>query len=254
MRRWAIWGGGAFGVAIAAALTYLQLQGALWPEPLRELGRLATNREALRRLLEEQRGFAPIIFILIQAAQVVAAPIPGELTGFLGGYFFGTLWGFIYSEVGLTLGSIVAFGLGHWLGQPFVRRLVKPETYDRFAFLTETRGVLVSFVLFLIPGFPKDFLSYLLGVSPMRFLPFLLVCALGRMPGTYLLSLQGDRVGGRAYLQGLIILTALAVLCVVAYLTRGHIFAWARNPTGASPEGGPPGKPAASPGGEDGRR
>jgi uncharacterized membrane protein YdjX (TVP38/TMEM64 family) len=254
MRRWAIWGGGAFGVAIAAALTYLQLQGALWPEPLRELGRLATNREALRRLLEEQRGFAPIIFILIQAAQVVAAPIPGELTGFLGGYFFGTLWGFIYSEVGLTLGSIAAFGLGHWLGQPFVRRLVKPETYERFAFLTETRGVLVSFVLFLIPGFPKDFLSYLLGVSPMRFLPFLLVCALGRMPGTYLLSLQGDRVGGRAYLQGLIILTALAVLCVVAYLTRGHIFAWARNPTGASPEGGPPGKPAASPGGEDGRR
>jgi len=254
MRRWAIWGGGAFGVAIAAALVYLQLQGALWPEPLRELGRLATNREALRRLLEEQRGFAPIIFILIQAAQVVAAPIPGELTGFLGGYFFGVLWGFIYSQIGLTLGSVVAFGLGHWLGQPFVRRLVKPETYDRFAFLTETRGVLVSFVLFLIPGFPKDFLSYLLGVSPMRFLPFLLVCALGRMPGTYLLSLQGDRVGGRAYLQGLIILTALAVLCVVAYLTRGHIFAWARNPTGASPEGGPPGKPAASPGGEDGRR
>lgn len=254
MRRWAIWGGGAFGVAIAAALAYLQLQGALWPEPLRELGRLSTNREALRRLLEEQRAFAPVIFILIQAAQVVAAPIPGELTGFLGGYFFGVLRGFVYSEVGLTLGSIVAFGLGHWLGQPFVRRLVKPETYDRFAFLTETRGVLVSFVLFLIPGFPKDFLSYLLGVSPMRFLPFLLVCALGRMPGTYLLSLQGDRVGGRAYLQGLIILTAVVVLCVVAYLTRGHIFAWARNPTGASPEGGPPGKPAASPGGEDGRR
>ncbi len=254
MRRWAIWGGGAFGVAIAATLAYLQLQGALWPEPLRELGRLATNREALRRLLEGHGAFAPVTFIFIQAAQVVAAPIPGELTGFLGGYFFGVLWGFVYSEVGLTLGSIVAFGLGHWLGQPFVRRLVKPETYDRFAFLTETRGVLVSFVLFLIPGFPKDFLSYLLGVSPMRFLPFLLVCALGRMPGTYLLSLQGDRVGGRAYLQGLIILTALAVLCVVAYLTRGHIFAWARNPTGTSPEGGAPGKPAASPGGEDGRR
>jgi uncharacterized membrane protein YdjX (TVP38/TMEM64 family) len=254
MRRWAIWGGGAFGVAIAAALAYLQLQGALWPEPFRELGRLATNREALRRLLKGHGAFAPVTFILIQAAQVVAAPIPGELTGFLGGYFFGALWGFIYSQIGLTLGSVIAFGLGHWLGQPFVRRLVKPETYDRFAFLTETRGVLVSFVLFLIPGFPKDFLSYLLGVSPMRFLPFLLVCALGRMPGTYLLSLQGDRVGGRAYLQGLIILTAMAVLCVVAYLTRGHIFAWARNPTGASPEGGPPGKPAASPGGEDGRR
>ncbi|MGH7362724.1 MAG: TVP38/TMEM64 family protein [Candidatus Methylomirabilales bacterium] len=254
MRRWAIWGGGAFGVAIVLGLAYLHVQGALWPEPLRELGRLATNREALRRLLEEHRAFAPVIFILVQAAQVVAAPIPGELTGFLGGYFFGVLRGFIYSQLGLTLGSVVAFGLGHWLGQPFVRRLVKPETYERFAFLTETRGVLVTFVLFLIPGFPKDYLSYLLGVSPMRFLPFLLVCALGRMPGTYLLSLQGDRVGGRAYLQGLIILTAVAVLCVVAYLTRGHIFAWARSPAGASPEGGPPGKPAASPRGEDGRR
>ena len=254
MRRWAIWSGAAAGAAIAAALAYLQLQGAVWPEPLRELARLATSREALRRVLEEHRAVAPLIFILIEAAQVVAAPIPGEVTGFLGGYFFGALKGFIYSEIGLILGSIIAFGLGHWLGRPFVRRLIKPETYDRFAFLTETRGVLVAFVLFLIPGFPKDSLSYLLGVSPMRFLPFLLVCALGRMPGIYLLSLQGDRLGGRAYLQGLIILTAVAVLCVVAYLTRGHIFAWARNPGGNSAEGAPPVKPAAHPEGEDGRR
>lgn len=254
MRRWAIWGGAATGAAAAVTLAYLHLQGALWPEPLRELGRLATNREALRRLLEQHGAFAPVTFILIQAAQVVAAPVPGELTGFLGGYFFGVLRGFIYSAIGLTLGSTIAFGLGHWLGQPFVRRLVKPETYERFAFLAETRGVLAAFVLFLIPGFPKDYLSYLLGVSPMRFLPFLLVCGLGRMPGTYLLSLQGDRVGGRAYLQGLIILTALAVLSVVGYLTRGHIFAWARNPTGSSAEGAPPAKPAASTGGEDGRR
>lgn len=254
MRRWTIWVGAAAGLAIAFALAYLYVPGVIWPEPLRELARLATSREALRRVLEEHRAVAPVIFILIEAGQVVAAPIPGEVTGFLGGYFFGALKGFIYSEIGLILGSAIAFGLGHWLGRPFIRRLVKPETYERFAFLTETRGVLVAFVLFLIPGFPKDSLSYLLGVSPMRFLPFLLVCALGRMPGIYLLSLQGDRVGGRAYLQGLIILTAVAVLSVVAYLTRGHIFAWARNPSGDSVKGGPPGKPAASPRGEDGRR
>jgi len=254
MRRWAIWGAGAAALAVTLALAYLQLRGADWPEPLRELGRLATNREALRRLLEEQKGFAPVVFIVIQAAQVVAAPIPGELTGFLGGYVFGVLRGFIYSQIGLTLGSVAAFGLGHWLGQPFVRRMVKPESYERLAFLTETRGLLVTFVLFLIPGFPKDYLSYLLGVSPMRFLPFLLICALGRMPGTYLLSLQGDRGGGREYLQGVILLTAAAVLCVVAYLTRGHLFAWARNPAGGSPERRPSGKGPAGQGGEDGHR
>ncbi|MBI3003767.1 MAG: TVP38/TMEM64 family protein, partial [candidate division NC10 bacterium] len=235
MRRWTIWGGAAAGLAVAFLLVYLHMGGMLWPEPLRELARLATSREALRRVLEEHRAVAPVLFILIQAAQVVAAPIPGEVTGFLGGYFFGVLKGFIYSAIGLTLGSVLAFGLGHWLGQPFVRRLVKPETYERFAFLTETRGALVAFVLFLIPGFPKDYLSYLLGVSPMRFLPFLVVCALGRLPGTYLLSLQGDRVGGRAYLQGLIILTAVVVLCVVGYLARGHISTWAQGNLGQPP-------------------
>lgn len=250
MRRWTIWGGAAAGLTVAFVLVYLHIGGILWPEPLRELVRLATSREALRRVLEEHRAVAPLIFILIQAAQVVAAPIPGEVTGFLGGYFFGVLEGFVYSEIGLTLGSIIAFGLGHWLGQPFVRRLVKPETYERFAFLTETRGVLAAFVLFLIPGFPKDYLSYLLGVSPMRFLPFLVVCALGRMPGTYLLSLQGDRVGGRAYLQGLIILTAVAVLCVVGYLTRGRIFAWAQG----NPAQAPTREAAPGDGGDDGHR
>ena len=60
---------------------------------------------------------APFFFILIQVLQVIFAPIPGEASGLLGGYLFGALPSFIYSSIGLTMGSAAAFGFGRLLRQ-----------------------------------------------------------------------------------------------------------------------------------------
>jgi len=62
------------------------------------------------------------IFILIQITQVVAAPIPGELTGLIGGYIYGPLWGTLYSTIGLTIGSWIAFSLARRLGEPLLKK------------------------------------------------------------------------------------------------------------------------------------
>ena len=70
------------------------------------------------------------MFIGIQIAQVIAAPVPGEATGFIGGYIFGTLTGFIYSTIGLTIGSLINFGIGRLLGERFVRRLISNERFQ----------------------------------------------------------------------------------------------------------------------------
>src|SRR3989304_95117 len=83
-----------------------------------------TNDKALPRDAKQAGPWGPLVFIGLQALQVVVAPIPGEATGVIGGYLFGTLPGLIYSTIGLTLGSCLGFGLGRWLGLPFVRRFV----------------------------------------------------------------------------------------------------------------------------------
>ena len=192
----------------------------------RELFEFYANRKAIAQYIKDAGPYGPIVFIVLQTMQVVAAPIPGEATGILGGYLFGTLPGLIYSTIGLTLGSCLGFGLGRWLGLPFVRRFVKQETYHRFDFLTRAGGELVVFLLFLIPGFPKDILCFLLGASPLPFGTFFLVSTVGRIPGTWLLSIQGTQVRGQQYVSLFILLSLLAVALLVLHLNRDRFFDW----------------------------
>jgi uncharacterized membrane protein YdjX (TVP38/TMEM64 family) len=72
-----------------------------------------------------------------------------------------------------------------------VERLVKAETIERYDYVMKHKGLLLAFLMFLIPGFPKDFLCYLLGLGHMRQRDFLLVSATGRLLGTILLTMGG---------------------------------------------------------------
>jgi uncharacterized membrane protein YdjX (TVP38/TMEM64 family) len=192
----------------------------------RDLVQFYSSKKEVGAFVNRFGAYAPLAFIVIQSLQVVLAPIPGEATGILGGYLFGTGLGFLYSTMGLTLGSILAFGLGRWLGLPLVRRLVSEKVYHRFDFISRTGGELVTLVCFLIPGFPKDYLCFLLGVSPLQFGVFLVICAFGRMPGTWLLSIQGAKVRNAQYTEFVIYLLVAAAAAVLAYIYRDAIFRW----------------------------
>jgi len=152
---------------------------------------LLTSKQRLLDYIQEYEQNAAIIFIGFQILQVVAAPLPGEVTGFVGGILFGPWWGVVYSTIGLAIGSWIAFLLARWLGRPIVERLVKRETIDRYDYVMKHKGLLLAFLLFLIPGFPKDILCYILGLGHMRQRDFLLISISGRLFGTVLLTLGG---------------------------------------------------------------
>jgi len=120
--------------------------------------------------LQEWGVLGPVFFIALQTLQVILSPIPGEATGFLGGYLFGERLGFVYSTIGLTLGSLAAFGVGRLLGAHYVRRRVRQQTWDTLRFIIEAEGAILCFIVFLIPGFPKDITSYLFCLSPLPLL------------------------------------------------------------------------------------
>jgi len=218
----------AAGSLLIGALLYFSFSSNPFIVKYRELARLYSSRREVKHLLERAGPYAPIVFIILQALQVVLAPIPGEATGFLGGWVFGTALGFIYSSIGLTLGSMLAFGLGRWLGLPIVRRLVSEGVYHKFDFVARAGGELVTLLFFLIPGFPKDYLCFLLGVSPLPFGTFLVIATFGRMPGTWLLSIQGAKVGSARYTEFVIFLTIAAAAALLAYIYRDEIFHWVR--------------------------
>jgi uncharacterized membrane protein YdjX (TVP38/TMEM64 family) len=132
----------------------------------------------------------------------------------------------LYSTIGLTVGSTLAFLLGRWLEINFVTRIVRPETLNRFDFLMERQGALVAFFLFIIPGFPKDYLCFILGLSHMPLRLFLVMSTVGRLPGTLMLSLQGAKVYEGDYLVSGILLGLCLLLGLVLYYWRETLYEW----------------------------
>lgn len=188
-----------------------------------------SSSDKLSKFLQSLGPYSPAVFVLFQIFQVVAAPFPGELTGVAGGYVYGQTMGFVLSTLGLTIGSWVAFELASILGRPFVERFVSQEVLNKFDFLTTNAGATICFLFFLIPGFPKDYLSYLLGLSRMKLSTFLIVSIIGRIPGTYLLTVQGAKFRSQEYYAVAIFAAISAVILLLAYLYRNQIYHWIKH-------------------------
>ena len=193
------------------------------------LVRLYVDKRFLKQTLEAWGILGPVIFIGLQALQVIIAPIPGELTGILGGYLFGQWIGLLYSTVGLTVGSVAAFAVGRWLGAHYVQRLVSPDTWGKMGFIVEAEGAILCFIVFLIPGLPKDMTCYLFGLSPMPFWVFALISTVGRIPGTWILSAQGAHTASGDYLEVLLLTAVVVAVALPLYYYRNRVVEWFRD-------------------------
>ena len=188
--------------------------------------RLFSDREQIRQFISSFGSSAPPIFILIQILQVLFAPIPGEATGFIGGYLFGVLPGFIYSSIGLTVGSWLNFAIGRLVGERYVRKRIPAKQFEKIDGKVKRQGVIVLFILFLFPGFPKDYLCLALGLSTLPTKIFILLAGLGRIPGTFALSLQGAFLYEKNYMLLGILIGACLMLALLCYAYRERIYVW----------------------------
>lgn len=166
-------------------------------------------------------GFAGLI--VVQALQVVLSPIPGEVTGLLGGFLYGPFWGTILSTIGLTIGSCLAFGFARILGRPFVEKFVPEAALKRFDFLLSQKGAFLVFILFLIPGIPKDYLCYILGLGQLSTLEFATIGGVGRLFGTILLSFGGNFIRLEQYGRFAILFGATLVVVLAALASKDRI-------------------------------
>jgi uncharacterized membrane protein YdjX (TVP38/TMEM64 family) len=185
-----------------------------------------TDRTRVETFITGFGAGAPLIFIGIQILQVIFAPVPGEASGFIGGYLFGVWPGFLYSSVGLTLGSWINFAIGRFLGERWVRGFMPAEKWRRIDRLVKRQGVIVIFMLFVFPGFPKDYLCLFLGLTHLPLKIFLILSAVGRMPGTFMLSLQGASLFEREYWIFGILLTACLLAALLAWRYRDPLYRW----------------------------
>jgi len=186
------------------------------------------SRRELKKFILSFGAYSPFAYVLLQVLQVVVAPIPGGAIEFLGGYIFGVEAGFVYSMIGLFFGSWAAFGLARIFEKWAVEKFVSAQTRKKFDYLIGHEGVILSFLLFLIPGFPKDALCYILGLTPMHTGIFLIISTLGRIPGTLMATLQGAKAFDQQYQTFLILLGVSTLIILVFYIYHDEIHAWIR--------------------------
>lgn len=182
-----------------------------------------TDPAALRVGIESYGIFAPIVFILLQASQVVIAPIPGQVLGFVSGYLFGTLWGTLFSVSGAAIGSYIVFRLSRRYGRSHVERVLEPTLMQQFDGLGERRGLVGLFLVFLVPGLPDDAICFVGGLTRLRIRDMVLVSVLGRFPGYLLMNAAGARFAADRVYETVVIVGVLVGLSVIGYIWRDTI-------------------------------
>ncbi|MGA2316895.1 MAG: TVP38/TMEM64 family protein [Thermodesulfobacteriota bacterium] len=199
-----------------------QYNSRIWTQVIK-LYYLYQDHEEFKKVISSYGAYAPLVFILLQIIQVVIAPIPGGAIEFLGGVMFGVKAGLIYSMIGLILGSWLAFSLARIFEKVAVEKFVSEKTRKKFDYLVEHEGVILSFILFLLPGFPKDALCYILGLTPMHLGIFLIISTIGRIPGTLMATLQGTKAFEHQYYTFGILLGGSALVILIFYIYHEEI-------------------------------
>lgn len=156
--------------------------------------------------------YSVFAFILMQITQVIAFFIPGEVIQIAGGYIYGTILGGTISLFGITLGSIIVFGISYLLGKSLIKKLISKKQFDFFdRLLNSGRINFVVFLLYLIPGIPKDVLAYICGIANISFKNFIIYSTLGRIPGIFISAYFGAGLwsGGKTKLVVIAILMTI---------------------------------------------
>ena len=167
-----------------------------------------SNQERIRDFVESYGIFAPIVFVIIQILEVVLTPISHYVVGLAGGFIFGTWYGFILNYIGRVIGTLIAFYLGRRFGRRIIKRLVKQENVEKYDKLFE-KGKLILFLMYFLPIFPDDELSYLAGFSSMKARVFIPIILLGHIGGSLGLAFLGS---GLSYSNPFFIIFSLVTL------------------------------------------
>ncbi len=185
---------------------------------------MTRDPQRLDRLLHSFGWRGILVFIGIQILQILVAAIPGEIVQIAGGYIYGTWLGTLYSLIGILLGSILVFSIVRLLGYPLVRLVASETQIKKFnSIFSSSKSEAATFILFLIPGIPKDVLTYIAGVTPVKPLRFFIIIMIGRFPALLASSYIGHGAHNGNYALVIILCVAAVVLFLAGLLLKDKI-------------------------------
>ena len=148
-----------------------------------DLGKTEEYLYSVNAHLKDFGVFRYMALLIIQLAQVVIAIIPGEFVELLSGFALGTLWGTVLCIVGSALGAAIIYWGVHRFGKRFIAFFTGRKFYERMKFLKDpVRRDMFLFILFFIPGTPKDLLLYFSPLLDIKLSRLLMIVSIARIP------------------------------------------------------------------------
>ncbi|MEI8198549.1 MAG: VTT domain-containing protein [Eubacteriales bacterium] len=177
------------------------------------------------RLWVYEKGFlGKLAFVGMMALQVVIAIIPGEPLEIGAGYAFGIWEGTLLSLLGQVIGSIVVFLFVKYIGIRAVEAFFPKEKIQSLKFLKHHKQLnLLVFILFFIPGTPKDILTYFVGLTPMNLMTFLVITFFARIPSVITSTIGGDAIGLQNYQFAIVVFAITLLISLIGILVYRKI-------------------------------
>ena len=188
--------------------------------------------EKFRAWVDSAGAMSRVYFLGIQILQVVVAIIPGEPIEMGAGYAFGAVEGTILCIIGCVIGSALVFLFVRRFGVKLVEVFFPREKIRSLRFLQDSRRLnLLTFIVFFIPGTPKDLLSYSIGLTDMKLGTWLFITAVARIPSIVTSTVTGDALGLKDYQFALIAFGVTLALSLAGILVYRRLSA-RRHPNG----------------------
>ena len=165
-----------------------------------------------------------LILLAIQFLQIVVAFIPGEVVQVAAGMIYGPWVGALIIWVGCIISSAFIFVLVHKLGAPFVQAMVPEKYMGKFRdWETSDKFNVIVFILFLIPGLPKDVFTYITPLTHMSMKNFVLISNFARIPGIVLSTYAAAGLVSGNIVESVIIFAVTAAVAIVALVVYGRV-------------------------------
>lgn len=158
----------------------------------------------------------------IQLLQIFIAFIPGEPIELMLGFVWGPWIGLLTCLLGIFIGTAIVFLLVKKLGRPFVKKIVGDKDLSTYRFLSDPRNLdMTVFILFFIPGTPKDALTYITALSPINPVRYLIIATIARIPSIITSTLLGDSLAEGNYVMAIVFFAVTAIVSVVGIIFGG---------------------------------
>lgn len=174
---------------------------------------LADTPERLQEYIQSYGWKGRFVLLGLQILQIIIALIPGELIEVGAGYAFGAVEGTLICMIGVAIASSFIFLLTKKLGVRLVEIFISREKIDELRFInSEQKLKRMVFLLFFIPGTPKDLLTYFVGLTRMKLHEFLIISMIARIPSLVSSTIGGHVIGQQNYGAAILIFAITGIV------------------------------------------